>query len=151
MNRNNLKLSLQADDDGTGELIAEVSANGFGGKGSAWFDLQRLVAFSEELLSYPIAPEKLPKIEGGFWSKEKKGILEQVHFLLKIYPIGSTGKLGAKIRVATPRYESDRCDSQHIAEVEIETDYNALESFAGQLKQLAKLERSDATLNGVEV
>jgi len=65
MNRNNLKLSLQADDDGTGELIAEVSANGFRGKGSAWFDLQRLVAFSEELLSYPITPEKWTPLGSG--------------------------------------------------------------------------------------
>ena len=33
-----LILKWQPDDDGTGELFVEASANGFSGKGKAWFD-----------------------------------------------------------------------------------------------------------------
>ncbi|MDD2319356.1 MAG: hypothetical protein PHO83_04815 [Geobacteraceae bacterium] len=145
MNRNRLRLSLQPDDDGTGELCAEVSANGFSGKGSAYFDLRHLAELSENFMAYPLCTERLPIIVGGYWSKNKNE-LEQTHLLIKAYPIGCTGELGVRIELATPLYESDRPESQLVVKVEIKTDYNGLESFGKQLSQLAKLRREEAIL-----
>ena len=73
-------------------------------------------------------------------------ILAQVHLAIKLYAIGSTGILGANIRVATPVDEYDRPESIHFAEAEIETNYNELESFAKQLDRLINQETSSALL-----
>ncbi len=147
MNINSLRLSLEPDgDDGTCELFAAVSVNGFSGKGSAWFNLCDLEKLAKEFMVYPLRPENLPIIAGGFWGKEKKGELEQTHLLIKPYPIGNTGELGVRIELATPLYESDRPECQHVVKVEIRTDYNSLESFGKQLKELAKLQREEAIL-----
>lgn len=151
MNENNLRLKLEPDDDGTCELFAEVSVNGFCGKGSAWFNLRDLEVLSKEFMAYPLNPESLPTIAGGFWSKDKKGGLEQTHLFIKPYPIGSTGEVGVRIELATPLCESDRPESQQVVKVEIKTDYNSMESFAKQLEQLAKLQREDAVLSGNQV
>lgn len=148
MIENSLRLTLEPDDDGTCELFAGVSVNGFSGKGSAWFNLQDLEVLSKEFKTYPLRPENLPTIAGGIWSKDIKGELEQPHLFIKPYPIGSTGEVGVRIELATPLYQSDRPESQHVVKVEIKTDYNSLESFAKQLVQLARLQRKDAVLNG---
>lgn len=151
MNENSLRLTLEPDDDGTCELFAVVSANGFSGKGSAWFNLSDLVELAKEFMTYPLRPENLPIIAGGCWIKDKKGELEQTHLLIKPYPIGSAGELGIRVELATPLYESDRPESQHVVKVEIRTDYNSLESFGKQLKELAKLRRQEALLMGNQI
>lgn len=148
MVKNNLRLSLVPDDDGTCELFATVSVSGFSGKGSAWFNLRDLEELSNEFMAYPLRPENLPIVAGGFWSKEQRGELEQTHLLIKPYPIGSTGELGVRVELATPLYESDRPESQHVVRVEIRTDYNSLQSFGTQLKELAKLRLEEAILVG---
>jgi hypothetical protein len=66
--------------------------------------------------------------------------------LVNSYPIGSTGELGVRVELATPLYESDRPESQHVVKVEIKTGYNSLESFGMQLKALAKLRLEEAIL-----
>ncbi len=146
MNKNSLRLSLEPDGDGTCELFAAVSVNGFSGKGSAWFNLSDLEKLANEFMEYPLRTENLPIIAGGFWRKEKKGELEQTHLLIKPYPISSTGELGVRVELASPLYESDRPESQHVVKVEIKTDYNSLESFGMQLKELAKLRLEEAIL-----
>lgn len=146
MNKNSLRLSLEPDDDGTCELFATVSVNGFSGKGSAWFNLRDLEKLAKEFMAYPLRPENLPIIAGGYWNKEKKGELDQTHLLIKPYTIGSTGELGVRVELATPLCESDRPESQHVVKVEIRTDYNALESFGKQLKELSKLRLEEAIL-----
>lgn len=146
MNTNSLKLRLVPDDDGTGELFVSVSANGFSGKSSAWFDLQNLEKLSEDLQAYPLPSDNLPIIEGGYWSKEKRGELKQTHVLIKPYPIGSTGQLGVRVELATPLNESDRHASQHVVKVELRTDYNSLALFGKQLKDVAKLRQEEAIL-----
>lgn len=64
MNKNSLRLSLEPDDDGTCELFATVSVNGFSGNGSAWFNLCDLEKFAKEFMAYPLRPENLPITHG---------------------------------------------------------------------------------------
>lgn len=50
-----LRLTYEADTDGTGKLIAEVRVNGFRGVSSAWFDDQSLSDFAQKLAkTYPL-------------------------------------------------------------------------------------------------
>ena len=95
-----LALHFESDDDGTGELFAEISANGFSGKGSAWFDQQSLIETIELFKQYPIPQENHPTIEGGFWEGSDSSLrLKQEHLFISLYPIDSRGKLGVSVRL----------------------------------------------------
>jgi len=62
-----LRLTLNQDTDGTGELSAEVSVNGFSGLGSAWFNIAQIAAFGKTLVNtYPLLPERTYELKGGY-------------------------------------------------------------------------------------
>jgi len=133
-NEEKLTLYFDADDDGTGELFAEASANGFSGVGSAWFNRSEILEFANALAAYPIPKDKLPKIVGGFWRSDAKGELEQEHLAISVYPIGGVGNLGIQVRLATAENSSEmRPESLHLVKLEIETNYNALAMFSKQI------------------
>ena len=77
--RNYLKFTVIHDDDGTGELFAEFLVNGFSGAGSAWFDTQFLAESASESDRFPLDEYSKPILQGGHWSKEKTGEIEQEH------------------------------------------------------------------------
>jgi len=142
-----LRLKVAPDSDGTGKLTAEVAASGFAGRGEAWFDLERLARFSQELRAFPLSKTDPPHIQGGFWSRENRGALEQVHLSIKAYQIGSRGEVGIRVEVADPPlWPNDRPDSQNTARIELMTTYAALERFARDLDTLLKTNRGEAVL-----
>ena len=99
--KGHLRLWIETDGDGTGELFAQFNVNGFSGIGSAWFDLLGLVERAKLFAQYPL-PQKRPVVlEGGYWSGEKPAALLQEHLHISAYPINSRGALALKIRVAT--------------------------------------------------
>ena len=130
-----LRLKVDPSSDGTGKLTAEVASSGFAGRGEAYFDLQKLAHFSQELRAFPLSESNPPHIEGGFWSKEERGVLEQVHLSIRAYQIGSKGA-------------DDRSESQNIAQIELMTSYAALERFAKDLKMLLESNADEAMLRG---
>ena len=144
---NNLSLTLQPDSDGTGELFAKVSANGFSGTGSAWFDCLQLAHFAEELAAaYPLPANKKMQLEGGYWSKSEP-LIEQLHLGLSFYPIGSTGKVGCQVSLATPcGPDQARPESQATVRVELITSYEQVRVFANALEMLAKGTANEAML-----
>ncbi len=133
---NYLKFTFKPDDDGTGELFAEFSANGFSGHGSAWFDKQNLCDISKEFEQYPLPTDKKPTIEGGYWGNEKPAQLSQEHLHISAYPIDSRGNLGLRIRATTDLCTDERKESQHFVAVELKTNYSAMERFAKDLQKL---------------
>jgi len=141
-----LRLKLQSDSDGTGQLIADVSSSGFSGHGRAWFNLDDLDHFAERLTTIPLSPESPVCLEGGYWSMEKRGTLKQVHLSIRIYPIGSKGQVGARIHVADCLESRDRPESQNQASLELKTSYRALESFAEQIRRLRLSDANEAIL-----
>jgi hypothetical protein len=142
-----LRLRLAPDSDGTAELTAEVASSGFAGRGKAWFDLQGLARFSQELRAFPLSKSNPPHIEGGFWSQEKRGTLEQRHLSIRAYQIGSLGGVGIRVEVADPPlWTGDRPETQNIARIELMTSYAALEKFAKDLDKLLASELTEALL-----
>jgi hypothetical protein len=136
-NREKLVFYFDADDDGTGELFAEASANGFSGVGSAWFNRSELLEFANALATYPIPKDKLPKIAGGFWRKDVSDELDQEHLAISVYPIDGVGNLGVQVRLATAENSSEmRPESLHVVKLEIQTKYNALATFSKQIIDL---------------
>lgn len=134
-----LRLWFESDSDGTGELFAEVASGNFSGIGSAWFDAQALFEFGETLASaYPLPSEAPLSLEGGYWAKSE-AVIEQLHLGLRFYPIGSVGKVGCRVTLATPVHEGqDRPEAQSMVAVELNTNYEQLRTFAHSIEALAK-------------
>lgn len=68
MSRSELRLRYIPDDEWTGDLVAKVHSDGFSGSGSAHFDRTSVKeTFVAALREFPLATERPPMIEGGFW------------------------------------------------------------------------------------
>ncbi|KFA92938.1 hypothetical protein [Archangium violaceum] len=143
MTGDGLRLRFQQDDDGTGELHASVRSQGFSGQGSAWFGAEQLERFASALAAYPLTEEARAGLAGGYWRDNR---LEQVHLAISAYPLDSAGHIGVRVRVATTVSPSDRPQSQHVTEVELQTTYHELELFSRQLREHLAGEREDAVL-----
>ena len=145
--KNYLLLRVNLDSDGTCELHAFVTSDGFSGHGSAWFDVGRVREFSKALRSYPLSETNPPHIEGGYWSESAPSTLDQVHVSIRVYPIGHRGQLGVRVVIADPPIaQEDRLDSQNRAEIELRTGYNALERFALELDAMLRSSAEKAVL-----
>jgi hypothetical protein len=141
-----LRLTFEADTDGTGELFARVQSNGFSGASSAWFGVEELVAFAAGLAAaYPLLTDKPLRLEGGFWSRIDSTI-EQLHVGLQFYPIGSVGSVGCGVTLATQVHEHERLQGQASVAVELQTTYENVRTFARSLEMLAKGTTDEAIL-----
>jgi hypothetical protein len=148
---NYLRLTLDTDGDGTANMHATVSCNGFAGTSSAWFDLMQLERFSEQLLAYPLPPDGVAALQGGFWSKTQRGELAQLHVSLKFRPVGLRGAVGCAVILRTPLNDGDNSKVSSLVEVELRSSYQELSDFSKSLKHLALGEASEAILRGVTI
>lgn len=139
-------LSFRADDDGTGELVAEVQSGGFRGRGSAWFGKNQLHEFAAELRKYPLPADPRPTLAGGFWSQTEPTQLEQAHLVIEAYPVGVRGQIGLRVKASRQLWERDRPESQNQAIVEILSTYNRLQRFALDLDALVAGDAAEAVL-----
>ena len=147
-----LRLTVKPDTDGTVELIAEVTSNGFCGHASAWFNLSDIEQFSVRLAeTYPLLASDPLEIRGGFWSKSTPAVLEQEHLGIEFYPVGLRGEIGCRVRLTTPLYEHDRSNSQHSVAVELKSSYEEVKAFSDSLIKLVRGSNSEAILHAVQV
>lgn len=86
-----LRLTFYDDGDGTGELTAEATADGYAGIGSAYFNIDKLKRFTKAIGEFPLPERALCQIAGGFCSKEVRGELEQEHLGIDVYPVDHRG------------------------------------------------------------
>ena len=144
-----LKLFFERDTDGTGELFAEVAMGTFSGVSSAWFGEPELIQFANELINHFPLPQSAIELKGGFWSKSGS-IVEQLHVGIAFYPIGLTGQIGCRVRLATPFHPAERLLQQSLVAVELHTTYEQLRAFGQELLALAIGERQEASLGTVK-
>ena len=148
LSMNSLRLMFEEDDDHTGELFAEVSANGFSGHGSAWFDCANLLSLIERLNEYPIPKDNFPVIKGGFWDSSTGDVkLKQEHLHLSFYPIESRGQIGVRVRLSQEEWPDTRKDSVHKVDVEFNSSYEELSKFASRFRQLIEGKTTEVVLN----
>jgi hypothetical protein len=149
-----LRLTFTSDDDGTGELHAQVSCNGFSGRSRAWFSLPQLETFAAEILRFPLPLEGTTSLRGGYWSRERKGELEQLHLSLRLYPVGPLGVVGCAIALRTPLQRSTNnqaADAPAEVQVELRTSYQQVAEFSAALRRLARSEATEAILAGLKL
>ena len=140
-----LRLTLTPDDDGTAELHGEVTANGFSGCGSAWFNVSALADLANTLQrAFPLSDAI--ELKGGYWGRETGAGLTQEHLALRFYPVAGRGILGCQVRLATSAQEHDRPEMRHAVQVEITTPYQELLQFSAELRNMTSGLVSEAVL-----
>jgi hypothetical protein len=144
-----LQLRYRPDDEWHGQLDAVVKSGEFSGKGSAWFGREYVKeTFVSALRAFPLSAKAPPLTEGGFWSKERPGSLEQCHVRIAIRPYNSRGALLVQVDLATESWASPDKDLQQSVTVRFLSEYAALEEFAAKLEQVLDGKRELAVLSG---
>jgi hypothetical protein len=144
-----LRVTFVADEDWTGEIIATVKSGAFSGCGSAWFDRTNVKkTFLARLRSFPLDPINLPLIEGGFWSKENQGKLDQCHLRITIKPYSIRGQLLVQVDLASEVWKTADADLQNSATVRFVVEYAAVDRFASEFEQVLDGKMEVAVLKG---
>jgi hypothetical protein len=142
-----LHLHYWADDEWHGRLEAMVKSGEFSGRSSAWFSREQLTAFVAALRAYPLPARDVPLIEGGYWSKERPGTLEQCHLRIAVRPHDSRGTLRVQVDLASQYASIPDEDLQHSVTVRFLTDYASVEEFAAGLEQVLGQQRESVVLS----
>jgi hypothetical protein len=114
------------EDEWHGELVTSVQSGVFAGGSAAWFGIDQLRAFSEELGAFPIAPQGGPTLNGGFWSNDTESA--ETHVSIRIEPEGPRGRLRVDVLLATPSWNPARSD-QHSVRARFLVNYADLGAF----------------------
>lgn len=129
-------LRWNPDSAGTGELCVDASSpRGFAGRGCAWFNQYKVAEFSERLLRYPLDPDRLPSLAGG-WSHVDGPLNIQVG--VRVYPVGHLGQLGIAVELASMRWDQPPMRPEETERVQLEllTTYQRLGDFARDCQKL---------------
>jgi hypothetical protein len=117
----------------------------FAGASSAWFQREEIERFAATLVSaYPLDSSSPVTLVGGIWGKPNSGI-EQPLISLSFYPVGSLGRVGCRVLLATPSSEQWP-ESRSRVEVELLTSYEGVRDFSRGLRGILKSEVKEALL-----
>lgn len=134
-----LKMSINRQDDGTGELFIEFETNGFCGRGSAYFDLKFLEEKAAEFAQYPLPADRSVCIEGGYWTNDDPQKLSQEVIHISAFPTNSTGEIGLQVRVCEPYYGvENKPYIRYSASVELKASYEEIGIFSKRLIHLVR-------------
>jgi hypothetical protein len=150
MSESELQVAYQPDDDGTGKIIATVKSGEFSARGAGWFNpIQVKRTFVATLRSFPLTATTPALIEGGFWSKDRPGSLEQCHLRIAIKPYNSRGTLLVHVDLSSEVWSTPDADLQNLATIRFTTEYVAVERFAQEFEAVLDGEREVAVLTGI--
>ena len=135
------------DSDGIGRLTVRAHAHGFGGRGSAWFNVEKVLAFAAALGRYPLS-DPGPSIVGGFGSLEHRDELEVELLRLEVRPIGPRGQLALVVHVATEYWPAEPPSPRGDATFDVYTTFEQLRRFSDELAQTVRGELTEARLDG---
>jgi hypothetical protein len=145
MAMSSLRLTYEPEDEWHGELRAVVTSDGFAGVGSAWFTTDELRAFCDRLGDYPLRPDALPVLAGGYW-KLDADVREQTHLSIRISPHNASGALRVSATLAEPGEADDDPERVRRAETWFVVAYNDLSRFQSALKRVLLGQAVEATL-----
>lgn len=133
--RESISFQIVRDQDGSGELIAELQSNEFSGRGSAYFDLGFLLLKAKEFSAYPLMEGGVTLV-GGILDRDDLSKLKQEHIRISARPVGLAGQVAVRIFLAEPTdngLEIRRCVS-----AEIGAEYVQLAALSSGLAALAE-------------
>jgi hypothetical protein len=151
MSASELQVSYRTDEDWTGQIIATVKSGEFSARGAAWFDrINVKQTFLAALRSVPLTATTPALIEGGFWSKEKPGSLEQCHLRIAVKPYNSRGTLLVHVDLSSEVWSTPDADLQNLATIRFTTEYVAVDKFAQEFEEVLDGKRDAAVLTGIK-
>jgi hypothetical protein len=131
-----LSVRFEPDTDGTGELFVQVEHKGFSGTGSAWFHVQELIEFAQQLENtFPFPPDARFQLNGGYWNSPEPTI-KDLHVGLAVYTVGTLGEIGLQVHLESLVPMNVRAETKSTLSVELITNYEPLRSFACQLQAM---------------
>lgn len=150
MSVSELQVSYRTDEEHTGQIIACVRSGDFSARGAAWFGRVHVKdTFVAGLRTFPLDANSPPVLEGGFWSKGNRDVLEQCHLRITIKPFYSNGTLLVQVDLASEVWASPDADLQNFATVRFRAEYPAIDAFATEFEEVLDGRREVATLKGV--
>ncbi|UPK01573.1 hypothetical protein [Bradyrhizobium sp. 170] len=150
MSASELQVAYQPDDDGTGKIVATVKSGEFSARGAAWVNpIDVKQTFVAALRSFPLTATTPALIEGGFWSKEKPGSLEQCHLRIVVRPYDVRGTLLVHVDLSSEVWTTPDADLQNLATIRFTTEYVAVDRFAQEFEAVLDGERDVAVLTGI--
>ena len=138
-----LSLTFSPDDDGTGELSAHLSAGGFAGSGAAWFNVEEVLAFCDKLEAYPLDPNALPSLAGGYW--DDSDCLQTTLLSIDVCPLDSSGKLMLSF-LGQRDVDYPRKDQRRRIETWVTIGYNDANRLAQTMKTLVSDSSKELTI-----
>jgi hypothetical protein len=104
--------------------------------------------FADAIGEFPIPESPRPAIAGGFYRGDGTNGLQQEHLALEVYPIGKTGDLAVRVRLATEDWDHEGPEFQDRVELRITTGYEPMARFSRDLRALVEGRASQAELGG---
>lgn len=145
-----LQLTYWTDEEWTGQITATVKSGAFSARGSAWFDRTQVKqTFLAALRCFPFSLTDAPMLEGGFWSKENQGTLDQCHLRITIKPYNERGTLLVRVELATESWKTSDADLENRATIRFLTEYGMVDIFAQHLEEVLDGKRDVAVLKGI--
>jgi hypothetical protein len=141
---NLLRFRYEPDDEWCGKLIATCEANGFAGRGEAWFAPDHLRAFAKATSNYPLRRDEPPSLQGGFRNLE--GALTRVHVGIVFEPHDVRGLIRATVRLATEVWHTEEKDLESHSVVRFLLTYADLAPFGSDFADLIEEKVVEAVL-----
>jgi len=139
-----LRFRYEPDDEWSGKLIVMCEANGFAGKGEAWFSPEDLRSFANAAEAYPFTQASPPSLSGGFGASEARG--EQVHVGVLFEPHDVRGMVRATVRLATEVWRTEEQDLGTCAVIRFFVTYGDLAPFGSDFRDLIDGKAPEAIL-----
>lgn len=140
-----LRVWLAPDGHGSGRLFVEFEANGFSGRGSAYFDLADLESKAANFGRYPLCDQSPALIEGGYFTSDMKQ-LRQEHLHISALPIDARGGVALRVRGSLPQEEWEQYSPHFSSSIDLTVSYELLARFSADLVLLIQ-----STLNEIVV
>lgn len=145
-----LRFRIEYADDSGIELVASAVSDGFSGTATAWFSRECIAYFADRLAStYPIPPGEVIDIRSDHFLPPEAGE-DPVRLRIAFDAIGHRGAVRCTIRLADDRDFDDHHTFRQCVRMTLPTTYEAVRTFALELRALLDGVGRDAALHEAE-
>jgi hypothetical protein len=119
-------------------LCLEFQCRGYAGRGGAFLDVSKLEQNAQDFLRYPLLAENPASLSMGYLDKSDHTKVSDEHIGVSAFPLGPSGRLILRVRVAEPFDEPSRSGFQRVAIAEFGATYEQLKQFSLALISLVR-------------
>ena len=137
---NAVVITYSADDVDIGWATIEVQCEGFGGRGSSWFNMKELYGFCEALAAYPLTQDACPIL--------KSPELASCETLsIKLSPFGWRGQIQVRVIISSVGSHSNANALERQLTASFLVCYSDIDRFRRSLAAVLQRGEGDARLD----